>query len=76
MSTTLPPRSDVVDPHAPSAAPAAPGTSTTPSGHRSAGAGAGAGALRPVSARRAVAVALGALVGAVLLGISMGPADL
>jgi iron complex transport system permease protein len=32
--------------------------------------------LRPVSARRAVLVALGALVGAVLLGVSMGPADL
>ena len=33
-------------------------------------------ALRPVSARRAVTVALGALLGAVLLGISMGPADI
>jgi len=32
--------------------------------------------LRPVSARRAVTVALGALVGAALLGVSMGPADL
>ncbi len=32
--------------------------------------------LRPVSARRPVAVALGALVGAVALGVSMGPADL
>jgi iron complex transport system permease protein len=36
---------------------------------------AGADSLRAVSARRAVAVALGALIGAVLLGISMGPAD-
>ena len=36
----------------------------------------GAGpALRPVSARGAVLVAFGALVGAALLGISMGPAD-
>jgi len=32
--------------------------------------------LRPVSARRPVVVALGALVGAVALGVSMGPADL
>jgi iron complex transport system permease protein len=31
--------------------------------------------LRPVAARRAVVVALGALAGAVLLGVSMGPAD-
>jgi iron complex transport system permease protein len=33
-------------------------------------------ALRPVSARGAVVVAFGALIGAVLLGVSMGPADL
>ncbi len=33
-------------------------------------------ALRPVSARGPVVVALGALLGAVLLGMSMGPADL
>jgi len=32
--------------------------------------------LRPVSARRPVAVAVGALIGAVLLGVSVGPADL
>ena len=32
-------------------------------------------ALRPVSARRAVVVAFGALAGAVLLGVSIGPAD-
>ena len=32
--------------------------------------------LRPVSARRAVIVAIGALVGAILLGVSMGPADI
>ncbi|MDR3650341.1 MAG: iron ABC transporter permease [Acidimicrobiales bacterium] len=31
--------------------------------------------LHPVSARRAVVVALGALVGAVVLGVSIGPAD-
>ncbi|HWW52266.1 MAG TPA: iron ABC transporter permease [Acidimicrobiales bacterium] len=31
--------------------------------------------LRPVSARRAVLVAFGALAGAVLLGVSIGPAD-
>jgi len=31
--------------------------------------------LRPVSARRAILVALGALAGAVLLGVSIGPAD-
>jgi iron complex transport system permease protein len=36
----------------------------------------GRSTLRPVSARRAVVVAFGALVGAVLLGVSMGPADL
>ncbi len=40
------------------------------------GAEGGGATLRPVSARRAVVVALGALVGAVLLGVSMGPADL
>jgi iron complex transport system permease protein len=34
------------------------------------------GALHPASARGPVVVALGALVGAVLLGVSMGPADL
>ena len=36
----------------------------------------GGTALRPVSARGAVVVAFGALAGAVLLGVSIGPADL
>ena len=66
MSTTLSPRRA---PDAPSGATTAPGTPGT-GGSRPARA-----VLRPVSARRAVAVALGALVGAVLLGVAMGPAD-
>jgi len=60
VSTTVPPPARALPSRATGAVTPAPG----------------AAVLAPVSARRPVLVALGALVGAVLLGISMGPADL
>jgi iron complex transport system permease protein len=72
VSTTLPPREDVSVHHEGRAATPVITPETAPVvGKRTASA-----LLRPVSARRAVTVAIGALVGAILLGVSMGPADI
>ena len=72
MSTTLPRREDVsITTQGRTARPAALSEMGTVEGALRT-----AAVLRPVSARRAVSVAIGALVGAILLGVSMGPADI